>query len=105
MMLFLLPVMGITPLAGSRSFAAAWPGQPDVSDLPIWATAKTAGARYVVSHNTRHFPPAVAGHHIYEGIEYLTAIEFVEQVLEADPEAEYGAPIPTAGILRGCRTA
>jgi hypothetical protein len=27
------------------------------------------------------FPPLVQGRHIYRGIEYLTAIEFVEDVL------------------------
>jgi len=34
----------------------AWPELRDAGDWPIWATAKLAEARYVVSENTRDFP-------------------------------------------------
>jgi len=38
-------------------YPPAWESLADVSDQPIWAAAKSGGARYVVSGNTRHFPP------------------------------------------------
>ena len=44
---------------------------------PIWQTAVIAHAQYVVSHNLADFPPLVQGRHVYSGIEYLMAIEFV----------------------------
>lgn len=105
MMRYLLPVMTTVPLAGTESLPPAWPGNGGPNDLPVWATAKLAGARYVVSHNTRHFPPRAGGRHTYQGIEYLTAIEFVEDVLGADAKEAFGGPLPSGGIVRSGRLA
>ena len=47
-----------------------WPSLMDPWDQPIWAAAKAAKVKYVVSDNTADFPPAdVRGKHIYEGID------------------------------------
>ena len=61
------------------------------------------GAQYVVSHNLDDFPPVVQGHHIYGGVEYLTAIEFIEDVLGESATRVYDAPIPTGGAVRSRR--
>jgi hypothetical protein len=63
-----------------------------------------AGARFVVSENTTDFPPTVAEHdpssgravlhHVYGGIAYLTAIEFIEDVLGEDAAQIHGADLP-----------
>ena len=87
----------------------------DRSDEHLWNAALNARAQYVVSHNTRHFPPAVPINaasdegdrqilrHLTRGIEFLTAIEFIEDVLEEDATALYGQPLPP-GIIRSRRT-
>jgi hypothetical protein len=72
---------------------------------PIWATAVTAGAQYVVSHDISDFPPLVAGRHIYQGIEYLTAIEFIQNVLGVAAEQVLGAPLPEGAAVRSSRVA
>lgn len=65
-------------------YPRAWAGLTDPWDEPIWAAAKSADARYVISENTRDFPPAdAAGRHAHEGIEYLTAERFMA-LLEGD---------------------
>jgi hypothetical protein len=96
------------------------PGAPpsplrDPRDEHLWNAAVNAGAGYVVSHNTRHFPPAVhvtvpaaggpvqARRHLYHDVEFLTAIEFVEGVLDEDAAALYGRPLP-AGVVRSRRS-
>lgn len=79
-----------------------WPSLADPDDEPIWATAVLGQARYVVSDNTTDFPPLVEvsidsnprNGHVYDGIEYLTAIEFVEDVLQVDAGETYGADLP-----------
>jgi hypothetical protein len=59
-------------------YAPAWPGFADVDDHPIWAAAVLGRAPYVVSENTRHFPPAGPdGRHSFQGIDYLTVEEFL----------------------------
>lgn len=103
MMWYLLPVVTTVPLGGRRALPPPWPGLPDLNDVPVWATAKLAGAEYVVSHNTRHFPPLVRGKHVYDGIEYLTAIEFVEAVLGFAAAIVYRRPIPAGGLVRSSR--
>lgn len=56
----------------------AWASLSDEDDVPIWAAAISATATHVVSNNTRHFPPRQAdGQHAYNGIEYLTAADFL----------------------------
>ena len=62
-----------------------------------------AGAQYVVSHNLADFPPLVHGRHVYRGIEYLTAIEFVADVLGEDAAVIYGAPLAQAALTRSSR--
>lgn len=99
----LLPIMRLVSL---RDYAgpAPWPSLRDEDDVPIWATAVVGGARYVVSHNPRDFPPLVEGRHVYRGIEYLTAIEFVEDVLGEDAAAILTSPLPAGAIVRSGRT-
>ncbi len=56
----------------------AWASLTDEDDVPIWAAAISATATHVVSNNTRHFPPRQAdGRRAYNGIEYLTAADFL----------------------------
>ncbi|HEV8633236.1 MAG TPA: PIN domain-containing protein [Chloroflexota bacterium] len=98
----LLVVMRLASLHGVVG-PAPWPGLGDEDDAPIWATAVVAGARYVVSHNTGDFPPLVQGRHAYAGVEYLTAVEFVEDVLGEDAAAVYGAPLPQGAPVRSGR--
>lgn len=87
----------------------------DRRDEHLWNAALNAGAQYVVSHNTRDFPPAVAIaaaasdsaappiRHIVHGIEFLTAIEFIESVLGEDAATLYAQPLPP-GIVRSHRS-
>jgi predicted nucleic acid-binding protein len=87
----------------------------DPNDALVWATAVIARAGYIVSHNTAHFPPLVREHavlegralvmqrHMHQGIECLTAIEFIEDVLGEDAAAVYGRSLPTAGLVRSHR--
>jgi hypothetical protein len=98
----LLPVMEFVTL---RDYAGPdpWLGLTDDDDVPIWQTAVLAGAQYVVSQNTRHFPPFTQGRHTYGGVEYLTAIEFIEDVLGGNAEQLHGGPLPQAAALRSRR--
>ena len=50
-----------------------------------------ARAQYVVSHNLADFPPLAQSRHQYDGVEHLTAIEFVQDVLGAVAVVTYGA--------------
>jgi len=65
MMELLLPVFAVvTPLP---PYPPAWEKLTDRWDEPIWATAKIGGAQYVVSENTRHYPPRQPdGRHVHE---------------------------------------
>ena len=99
----MLDVMSLVSLH-SGTAPATWPQLRDENDAPIWQTAVLANARYVVSHNMDDFPPLVDGRHAYEGVEYLTTIEFVEDVLGEDPTALLGADLPASGALRSRRT-
>ncbi len=57
-------------------FPDAWPNA-DPGDDHVWAAAIEAGVQYVVSENTRDFPPAMGnGRHEWQEIVYLTATEF-----------------------------
>jgi hypothetical protein len=57
-------------------FPDTWPAA-DPGDDHVWAAAVAAGVAYVVSENTRHFPPrAESGRHEWNGIVYLTPVEF-----------------------------
>lgn len=81
----------------------AWPGLRDTEDAPVWATALAGQARYVVSHNLQDFPPLIQGRDAYRGIEYLTAIEFIEGVLGEDGGGIYDAPLPVGAPVRSQR--
>ena len=51
-------LLRVMRMASIRDFVGPgpWPGLKDEDDVPIWATAVAAGARYVVSHNIADFP-------------------------------------------------
>ena len=101
MLQYLLPVMRPVAL---RQYAgpSPWPSLADPDDEPIWATAVTGEAQFVVSDNTTDFPPLIEvgkpsdtrSAHVYNEIEYLTAIEFIEGVLEIDAREVYGHDLP-----------
>lgn len=58
-----------------------WPDAPDPDDHPIWAAVQASRARYVVSNNLHDFPPADSqGHHLWEGVEYITPPEFFRRI-------------------------
>jgi hypothetical protein len=103
MMRHLLLVMHHTSLRG-YSGPEPWSTLNDPNDRPIWDTATAASARYVVSHNTNDFPPLVDGRHIWHGIEYLTAIEFIDDVLGEDIISLIPGPIAPSTLLRSART-
>jgi hypothetical protein len=103
MLRHLLPVVRLYSLRGYAGLDP-WPELTDVDDTPIWRTAVVARAQYVVSHNSRHFPPLVSGRHVYQGVEYLTAIEFIEDVLGLDAEAVYQRPLPAGAHVRSRRS-
>lgn len=102
MLRFLLPVMTLVSLRETPD-VPHWPTLRDEDDTPIWATAVVAGAQYVVSQNVVDFPPLVNGWHSYGGIEYLTPIEFVEDVLGEDAAAVFGGPLPQGAAIRSRR--
>ena len=59
-------------------YPPAWESLTDQWDYPIWATAAAGGARYVVSENTRDYPPRQTdGRHVYQGIEYIPGAAFL----------------------------
>lgn len=59
----------------------AWEKLTDQWDHPVWAAAKASKAHYVVSENTRDFPPSQDdGRAVYEGIEYVTADAFLRLI-------------------------
>jgi hypothetical protein len=103
MMWYLLDAMSMTSLAGRRPLPEPWPSLNDPDDAPIWATAQLAGAQFVISHDTRHYPPVVGGRHVYQGIEYVTTVEFVEDVLGLELTSIYGEPLPSRNIVRSGR--
>jgi hypothetical protein len=103
MMWFMLQVMTMVSIARHRELPAPWPDLADRDDWPVWATARLAGAQYVISHNTRHFPPLVGTRHIYDGIEYVTTVEFAEDILGADIVEVHGHPLPVGTFVRSQR--
>jgi hypothetical protein len=103
MMRHLLPVMHHTSLR-SYSGPEPWSTVLDPNDIPIWDTATAAGAQYVVSHNTSDFPPLTDGRHVWQGVEYLTAIEFIQDFLGADINDLVPGPIAPAALVRSGRT-
>jgi len=56
----------------------AWPTLRDSGDHPVWAAAVTASVDYIVSDNTKDFPPRDAqGRARYQGITYITFKDFI----------------------------
>lgn len=114
MLRYLVKVMRLLSL-----HEAVDPGTPpiiDPNDLPVWTTAVLANARYIVSDNTRDFPPLVEERtvttdgracllvqHRYAGVEWLTAIEFIQDVLGENPEDILGRSLPPSGVVRSQR--
>lgn len=76
MMTWLLPCFEVvTPLP---PYPPPWHALGDVWDHPIWAAAKASRAQYVISENTRHYPPRQAdGRHAFEEIEYIRGHAFL----------------------------
>jgi hypothetical protein len=102
MLRLLLPVMRMASLH-QYTGPEPWPELRDVNDIPIWDTATAAGARYVVSHNTADFPPLVDGRHTWRGVEYVTAVELIEDVFGEDVALLATAPMTPAMLLRSRR--
>lgn len=87
----------------------------DPDDAHLWQAAMHSGAQYIVSHNTQDFPPAIllptnpdlgvteCWRHVVAGVEFLTAIEFIEDLLGADAIVLCGRPIPQQSIIRSQR--
>lgn len=81
MMALLLPVFElVTPLP---SYPPAWETLTDRWDEPIWAAAKLGQAQFVISNNTRHYPPRQPdGRHMHDGIVYLNGRAFLDMLTE-----------------------
>ncbi len=75
MMDALIPVMRVVnPVP---PYPEPWASLSDPDDIPVWAAAVAAGAKYVVSENGSDFPPPdEAGRHRHAGIAYVTIDEF-----------------------------
>jgi predicted nucleic acid-binding protein len=60
-----------------------WPELTDVWDVPVYATAVTAGATYIVTDDLRHSPPRdpATKRRVWNGIEYITYNDFVPLVM------------------------
>jgi hypothetical protein len=66
-------------------FPPAWETLTDIWDHPVWAAAKEGAADFVVSDNTRDYPPAGPdGRHVYEGIEYVSAVDFLTMPVRSE---------------------
>jgi hypothetical protein len=97
MLLALLPTMEVISVA--PPFEAAWPELRDHYDRPVWAAALRAGASFVISHNLIDFPPRDRdGLCRYAGIEYVTAENFIREVLLIEPERLLPAGLPEARV-------
>jgi hypothetical protein len=81
MMSILLPSFEL--VAPLPPYPPIWESLTDPWDHPVWAAAQEGRAGYVVSENTRDFPPADEhGRHVYRRIEYLRAKSFLEMIEE-----------------------
>ena len=87
-------------------FDPAWAGFPAADDLPIWSAAVRSGARFIVSHNVRDFPPRDNdGLCAFAGIEFITAENFVGEILGLDPAVVAPRPAPATGRIAHQRRA
>ena len=110
-------LLGVMQVVSVASIPTLLPPSPlrDRDDEAIWFTAVLSGAQYVISHNTRHFPPLVHSvetiggqqnivrRHLHQGIEFLTAIEFIENVLGEQTDSVLNHPVPPDGNVRSQR--
>jgi hypothetical protein len=79
MMEWLLPSFEL--VAPLPPYPPPWEELSDRWDHPIWAAAVSGGAQYVISEDTRHFPPRQAdGRHVHQGIEYLCGRAFLDRL-------------------------
>jgi hypothetical protein len=63
-------------------YPPAWPELTDYWDHPVWAAAVLGNAGYVVSNNSRHYPPRQTdGRHVFQGVEYVRGRTFLDSVL------------------------
>ncbi len=86
MMRILGPRLTLVSFTGTS--ASPWP-KLEANDHPIFATAVASGADYVVSDNTRDFPPGRSGEGgevVYEwrGVTYVTSDAFLKLVWAGD---------------------
>jgi hypothetical protein len=83
MMTILLPTFELVhPLP---PFPPAWESFSDPDDHPIWAAAVVGRAEYVISENSRHYPPRQPdGRHLHQGIEYLPARAFLDRLIAGE---------------------
>ena len=80
MMAALLPTFEV--VAARPPYPSAWTALADPNDYPVWAAAVVGQADYVVSENTRHYPPRGRdGQHTFDGITYLPAGTFLAMLL------------------------
>jgi len=103
MMRHLLQVMELVTVRGYAG-PPPWPELTDVDDEPVWQTATVGRAHYVVSHNTRHFPPLVNGRHEHGGVEYLTAVELIEELLGQEVAERFTGLVRPSALVRSRRT-
>lgn len=98
MLTTMLPVMEFISIV--PPFDATWPTARDANDAPIWSAAVRSGAGYVISHNLRDFPPRNGdGLCAHQGIEFITAEDFVVEVLGLELDLVAARPIPPGGRL------
>src|SRR5262249_51817316 len=105
------PVMITVPASAPPVGAPPCP-LSDPPDAHLLNAPLPASASYIVSHNTNDFPPptrivtdsGLEIRHLAGGIEFLTTIEFVEDVLQLDAATLYGAPLPLRGAIRSQRS-
>jgi hypothetical protein len=104
MLLALLPVMELVSVA--PPFEAAWPQLRDRYDRPVWAVARRAAAHFVISHNLSDFPPRDQdGLCRHAGVEYITAENFLRDVLLLDPEHVLLSRLPDVRVYHQRRLA
>lgn len=73
MMALMVPVITVT---AAHPFIAQWDGS-DPGDAHLLGAGIAASVQYIVSENTRDFPPANGdGHHGWAGIRYVTVETF-----------------------------
>lgn len=62
-------------------YPPVWDTLTDQWDIPIFAAAVAGNAQFVVSENTRDYPPRGAdGRYVFGGIEYLGGAAFLERL-------------------------